>query len=72
MTQLIKINGRTTTVPFLSRKDKNLTNLIKALGYKLGQISVKVNGTHVRMKDFDSYILQEYDQIDIVTLIAGG
>lgn len=72
MTKLT-INGKKTCSPY-SELDTPLTldSLIHASGFRPGQVLVKINDMLIPMKNYSNTILQESDNVEVVSLLAGG
>lgn len=68
MNKTIKVNQETIDW------EENLTivRVLKIMNYTFKMIVVKVNGELVKKEDYDTKIIQEGAEVQIIHLIAGG
>ena len=65
---MIQVNGR----DFEWRKGLTIQAVLEAHKYTAPRIVVKVNGQVVRQKDWDTFTVQDGDDVRVIHLIAGG
>ena len=64
----VSVNGEIKEI----EKDLNITQLIKALEYKTKGFAVAVNTTFVAIDAYESTLIKENDEIDILAPVQGG
>ena len=64
----LKINGKTLEV----KDGCNIEALLQQLGLKADRVAVERNRNIVMRSDFDTTVLQNNDQIEIVNFVGGG
>ncbi|MFL2667119.1 MAG: sulfur carrier protein ThiS [Burkholderiales bacterium] len=63
-----QINGRIKKINF----GTSVSNLVEVLNLTDKKIALEVNGEIIPRSQFDSRILEDGDQIEIVTAVGGG
>jgi len=72
MTKLT-INGKKICYSYSERETfLTLDSLIHANGFRPGQVLVKINDLHIPIKNYSNTILQDSDNVEVVSLLAGG
>ena len=64
----ITVNGEKRTI----EANSNLAQLLQALDLQGKRIAVEVNRDIVPRSEYDSFILSDDDQVEIVNAIGGG
>lgn len=64
---MIKINGKSVELNSVTVFDY----LIKEK-YKLDRVAVEVNGKIVRKSDYEKFVLNDGDKVEIVCFVGGG
>ncbi|MDY0213079.1 MAG: sulfur carrier protein ThiS [Desulfuromonadaceae bacterium] len=64
----LKINGKTLEV----KDGCDIATLLQQLGLKADRVAVEHNHNIVMCRDFDTTMLQNGDQIEIVNFVGGG
>jgi sulfur carrier protein ThiS len=67
-----KLNGKVNTITLPKSDDTNIPQLLKAIGLSLGHVAIKVNGKSILSKLAPQTLLAMDDDIDIVSILAGG
>jgi sulfur carrier protein len=65
---VIQVNGR----PAEWHAGLTIRDIMEAQGYTAPRIIVKVNGELVRQEQWDSYLVQDGDDVRVLHMIAGG
>ncbi len=65
---MIKINGKADDCA----KGKTISTYLSENGYKTVFIAVEINGAILSKKEYDSYIINDGDVIEIVNFVGGG
>ncbi len=65
---MIKINGKDAS----EAKGSSLGQYLDEKGYKKTYIAVEVNGAILPKTEYDSYIINDEDIIEIVNFVGGG
>lgn len=65
---MIKVNGEL----FECRGGMSVAELLKEKGYKTPFIAVEVNGKIVKKTDYETFILNDGDKVEIVNFVGGG
>jgi len=65
---MIQVNGR----DFEWREGLTVREIMRERKYTSPRIVVKVNGQVVRQKDWDTFTVQDGDDVRVIHLIAGG
>ncbi len=65
---MIKINGKAAP----EAKGNTLGQYLDENGYNKTRIAVEVNGSILSKKEYDSYIINDEDIIEIVNFVGGG
>ena len=64
----ITVNGENRTI----EANSNLAQLLQALDLQGKRIAVEVNRDIVPRSEYDSFVLSDNDQVEIVNAIGGG
>lgn len=51
---------------------KTLEELLRALGYQTARVAVERNGAIVKKDGYGGAVVQEGDQIEVVSFVGGG
>jgi thiamine biosynthesis protein ThiS len=65
---MILVNGRKIEY----KKEMTVNFILKELNYTFPLIIVKINGKIIPKEDFDTFILNDCDDLKIIHLVAGG
>ena len=65
---MAKINGKEDS----KAKGKTIGSYIDENGYKKTYIAIEVNGSILPKTEYDSYIINDEDIIEIVNFVGGG
>ena len=65
---LIKINGEDKSIP----QNSSILKLIELLKVNKDRVVIELNKNIVKKDQFDSILLSENDQLEIVTFVGGG
>lgn len=65
---MIRINGRDCT----GAQGTTLGTYLTDNGYKTTYIAVEINGSILPKSEYDSYIINDGDKIEIVNFVGGG
>lgn len=65
---MIKINGKDVS----EARGRALSQYLDENGYKRTYIAVEVNGAILPKTEYDSYIINDEDIIEIVNFVGGG
>ena len=65
---LIKINGEAKTIP----QDSTILSLLEEYKIKIDRVVIELNKKIIRKESFNSYVIKENDELEIVTFVGGG
>ena len=54
------------------RQGLTVRDILDTLEYNYPSVLVRVNGTIVRRKDWDSTVVQDEAQVEVLPIVAGG
>jgi len=66
----IKLNGK--IVDTIKKPIKTLTCLLAELNINPGAVYIKKNGSTIRVSKIGQTTIEEKDNIELITLVAGG
>lgn len=64
---MIKINGKNIEI-----SSTTILDYLKKEQYKPDRVAVEVNGSIVKKMDYEKYILNDGDKVEIVCFVGGG
>lgn len=65
---MTKINGKEVVL----KKGMTVNNYLVENNYRLNMIAVELNGKILPRSEYESYIISEYDTLEIVSFVGGG
>ncbi len=65
---LIKINGENKIIPL----NTSILELLESLKINKDRVVIEMNKKILKKESFDSILLKEEDQLEIVTFVGGG
>ena len=65
---LIKVNGEDKSVP----QNTSILELLESLKINKDRVVIEMNKKILKKESFDSTLLSENDQLEIVTFVGGG
>lgn len=64
----ISVNGKSTSIP----EHSTVRQLLDQLDLPSTRVAVEVNKAIVRRAEHESHVLQQGDQVEVVTFVGGG
>lgn len=65
---MIKINGKDEP----KAKGMKIIDYLKSHNYRTNMIAIELNGNILPKDQYESYVISEYDTIEIVSFVGGG
>lgn len=65
---MTKINGKEISLP----NPTTIKDYLTLNNYRTEAVAVEINGNILPKSSYDSYVITEYDTIEIVSFVGGG